>query len=104
VKFPIPFRRTGSMRLLRVSAVLTLGAIALMAWALVDPTPLPVMLAMTGGQVLGTTALALYVYVIVRDLRRDRSRAGRDSLTSIRPPAPRERHDSLSGLPPRIEP
>lgn len=80
MKLRFPFQRTRSTTLLRASAVMTLAAIALMAWALVDPTPLPVMLAMTGGQALGTTALALYVFVIVRDLRRDRSRARRDSL------------------------
>jgi hypothetical protein len=72
MRLRVPFKRTPSMRLLQASAVLTLLAIALMAWALVQPTPLPVMLAMTGGQVLGTAALVMYVFVIVRDLRRAR--------------------------------
>ncbi len=89
----IPFARTRSTRLLQFSAVLTLGALALMVWALVEPTPLPVMLAMTAGQALGTLALAMYVFVIVRDLRRDRSRNRRDSLSPIPlvlPPKPEE--------------
>jgi hypothetical protein len=81
----IPFARTRSTRLLQFSAALTLAALALMVWALVQPTPLPVMLAMTGGEALGSAALAMFVFVIVRDLRRDRSR---------------QRHDSLSGMPP----
>lgn len=56
--------------LLRISAVLTLLALALMVWSMLVPTPLPVMLAMTAGQVLGTAAFGLYLFVIVRDLRR----------------------------------
>ena len=62
------------MTLLRISAVLTLLGLALMAWSLVEPTPLPVMLAMTAGQALGTTAFGLYIFVVVRELRRERQR------------------------------
>jgi hypothetical protein len=57
---------------LRVSAVLTLIGLVLMVWSIFVPTPLPVMLAMTVGQVLGTTAFALYIYIVVRQLRRER--------------------------------
>jgi len=92
----MPFGRTRSTRLLQISAVLTLVALALMAWALIDPTVLPVMLSMTAGQALGTTALALYIFVIVRDLRRDRSaRAARTSLSPL---------DSLAGIPRVVPP
>jgi hypothetical protein len=66
-----------------VSGVLTLVALALMAWSMLVPTPLPVMLAMTLGQALGTTAFALYIFVVIRDIRRDR-RARRDSLQDMR--------------------
>ncbi len=59
-----------SQRLLRASAILTLIALALMVWSIVAPTPLPVMVAMTLGQGLGTIAFATYVFVVVRDLRR----------------------------------
>jgi purine-cytosine permease-like protein len=58
--------------LLRWSAALTLIALALMVWSMIQPTPLPVMLAMTAGQGLGTLALAMYVFVVVQDLRRAR--------------------------------
>ncbi|MBS1123917.1 MAG: hypothetical protein H6Q90_6145, partial [Deltaproteobacteria bacterium] len=37
-------------RLLRFSALLTLVALALMVWSMFDPTPLPVMIAMTVAQ------------------------------------------------------
>jgi uncharacterized membrane protein YbhN (UPF0104 family) len=58
------------MRLLQISAVVTLLALALMVWSMLQPTPLPVMLAMTVGQGLGTLALGAYLYVVIRDLRR----------------------------------
>lgn len=56
-------------RLLVVSAILTLIALALMVWSMLDPNPLPVMIAMTVGQGLGTLAFGLYLYVIIQDLR-----------------------------------
>jgi len=71
-------RRLGAIdlgKLLRVSAALTLVALALMVWSMVQPTPLPVMLAMSVGQGLGTLAFALYGYVVIADLRRARRRA-----------------------------
>jgi hypothetical protein len=55
---------------LRISGVLTLVGLALMLWSMVEPTPLPVMLAMTVGQGIGSLAFALYLFVVVRDLRR----------------------------------
>jgi hypothetical protein len=58
-----------STLLLRISAVLTLIALANMVWSMLVPTPLPVMLAMTVGQGLGTLAFALYLFVVVKDLR-----------------------------------
>jgi hypothetical protein len=57
---------------LRISAVLTLLALALMVWSMLVPTPLPVMLAMTVGQAFGTTAFGLYVVIVVRQLQRER--------------------------------
>ncbi len=63
----IPFAR-----LLQTSAVLTIIALGLMVWSMLQPTPLPVMLAMSVGQLLGTIAFALYGIVLVRDLRQGR--------------------------------
>jgi len=57
--------------LLRASAVLTLVALALMVWSVVQPTPLPTILAMSLGQLLGTAAFATYLLAIVIDVRRD---------------------------------
>jgi hypothetical protein len=66
-------------RLLQVSAVLTLVALGLMVWSMFAPTPLPVMLAMTVGQAIGTMALGIYLYVVIVDLRRG-MRAKRDAI------------------------
>ena len=59
---------------LRVSAVLTLIGLGLMVWSMLVPTPLPVMLAMSVGQLVGTTAFAIYIVIVVRQLRRERRR------------------------------
>ena len=59
-------------KLLRASAVLTLLALALMVWSVLQPTPLPVMLAMSVGQALGTGAFAMFGLAILIDLRRSR--------------------------------
>ncbi|HEY5923825.1 MAG TPA: hypothetical protein VIV11_19220 [Kofleriaceae bacterium] len=67
---------------LRISAVLTLIALALMVWSVIVPTPLPVMLAMTVGQGIGTAAFAIFGWVVFKDLTRKR-RERRDSLQNI---------------------
>ena len=59
-------------RLLRISAVLTLLDLALMVWAVLVPTPMPVMLAMSLGQLLGTGSFAMFGLAVLIDLRRSR--------------------------------
>jgi peptidoglycan/LPS O-acetylase OafA/YrhL len=59
------------MTALRVSALLTLIGLGFMVWSMIEPTPLPVMLAMSVGQALGTLAFGIYLYVVVHALRRD---------------------------------
>jgi hypothetical protein len=66
-------------RLLRISAVLSLVALALMVWSVLVPTPMPVMLAMSLGQLLGTSSFAMFGLAVLVDLRRSR-RIRRDSL------------------------
>lgn len=61
--------------LLYVSAILTLIALALMVWSVLQPTPLPVMLSMSVGQGIGTLAFGLYGWVVLVDLRRLRRNA-----------------------------
>jgi hypothetical protein len=61
-----------STRLLRVACLLTLVALALMVWSLLEPTPMPVIVAMSIGQALGTLSLLAYLAVVIADLRRRR--------------------------------
>ena len=74
--------RIKTTTLLRISAVFTLLGLAMMVWSMVQPTPLPVMLAMSVGQMLGTGAFVLYLVVIVIDLRTGR-RMRRESRQNL---------------------
>lgn len=69
-------------RSVQLSAVLTILALALMVWSILQPTWIPVILAMSLGQALGTVAFALYGIAIWRDLRQAR-RARRDSKSEL---------------------
>jgi hypothetical protein len=57
-------------RILASACIAGLGALVLMAWSLFDPRPVPVIAAMSVGQVLGTLSFAAFLYVAVMDLRR----------------------------------
>lgn len=56
-------------RVLRASAVLTVAGLAFMLWSLVKPTAMPVVLAMSLGQLLGTLAFAMFGWVVFSELR-----------------------------------
>jgi hypothetical protein len=71
-------------RLLVSACVLTLAALGLMSWSLFDPRPIPVITAMSLGQLLGTLSLALFLYVVWLDLRPRLIRAW--ERISMRPP------------------
>lgn len=71
--------------LLRISALLTILGLVFMVWSLLQPTPLPVILAMSVGQLIGSAAFALYGYVILADVRRQRARKQRESRESLEP-------------------
>jgi hypothetical protein len=85
-------RLPSTTALLQISAGLTLVALGLMVWSMVVPTPLPVMLAMTVGQGIGTLAFGIYGFVVIRDIRRS-MRAKRASI----PPPVGNRSPSLRG-------
>jgi len=73
-------------RTLRVACLLALLALALMVWSLLEPTPMPVLVAMSIGQVLGTISLLLFGAVVVTDMRR--AHLEREPGTSIPPKVP----------------
>jgi hypothetical protein len=56
-------------KLVFISGVATLAALALMGASIVSPKPLLLVLAMSIGQGIGTLSLALYLLAIVLDLQ-----------------------------------
>jgi len=86
-------------RILVVAAVLTLIGLALMVWSMAEPTPMPVILAMSVGQGLGILAFLLFgVVVLVDQLHKQRETGARDverSSSVAREPA---------GAPPPVAP
>lgn len=62
---------TRAMRLLRAASVLAIIALGMMMWSLVDPTPAPVLLALSVGQVLGTLSFVTFLAVVGWDLYRE---------------------------------
>jgi hypothetical protein len=54
---------------LRIACVVALVALGLVVWSVVDPRPIPVVMAMSLGQVLGTLSFAAYGVVVLADLR-----------------------------------
>lgn len=66
-------------RALALASFNGLAALGLMAYSLFDPSPLPVVAAMSIGQVLGTASLGTFAYVVIADLRaRTRGAAKRE--------------------------
>jgi hypothetical protein len=61
---------------LRAACVLGLAALALMVWSLFDPRPIPVVVAMSVGQLLGTLSLGAFLFVVFLDLRRANAKKG----------------------------
>ena len=53
-----------------LSCLAALLALALIVWSLLDPRPIPVIVAMSVAQGLGTASLLGYLLVVVLDLRR----------------------------------
>ncbi len=79
-------------RRVRRACYLALAALALIIWSLVQPAPLPVIGAMSVGQLFGTLSLLFFLYAIVADLRpallRVRARAEMTPLPSVPPRVP----------------
>jgi len=73
-------------RVLQAACVFALIAIGLMTWSILDPRPVPVMVAMSLGQVVGTLALATFGLVIWADLRRGQRALEQIPPSSRRPP------------------
>ena len=57
-------------RILTYACILGLIGLALMCWSLFDQGWIPVMMAMTVGQGIGTLSFALFILVVIIDLQR----------------------------------
>lgn len=73
-----------AVQILRVASVLAIMALALMLWSLVDPTPAPVLIALSVGQAVGTVSFLAYLVVVVWDVRRARAKARESGTPSSR--------------------
>ena len=56
--------------LARGAGFVTLLALAIMAWSILVPKPLPIVLAMSLGHVVGVAGFALYCLAVVLDAKR----------------------------------
>jgi purine-cytosine permease-like protein len=74
-------RRTRGI--LVAAAFMTLVGLALMVWSMAQPTPMPVILAMSVGQGLGILAFLLFgIVVLVDQLRKQREAGAHEVATS----------------------
>jgi hypothetical protein len=85
----------------RMSCYLALAALGLIIWSLVQPAPLPVVGAMSVGQLLGTLSLVFFLYAIVADLRpalaRLRERAAETAVAGEPVPEPETKDEPKAG-------
>ncbi len=63
-------KRRSFSRVLQAACILALIGLSLMVWSVLQPTPLPVMVAMSLGQLFGTLSLCAFLVVVVADMRR----------------------------------
>ena len=52
--------------MITVACWLGLAALSLMVWSVLDPRPVPVFLAMSVGQAIGTASLAMFLFGLLR--------------------------------------
>ena len=67
-------------RRMRVACWLALVALVLIVWSLVHPAPLPVVFAMSVGQVIGTASFAFFLFAIIADIGPGLRDLGRTAL------------------------
>jgi hypothetical protein len=63
-------------RMLTAACWFALFAVALMIWSLFDPRPIPVIVAMSIGQGVGTLSLLVFAYLVLTEWRAETARQG----------------------------
>jgi hypothetical protein len=66
------FRARGVVNLTRAACWIALAGLAMVAFSILFPRPLPVILAMSVGHVIGVCAFACYLIAVVLDISRTR--------------------------------
>lgn len=56
-------------RAMTLSCSFALLALGLIVWSLLDPRPIPVIVAMSVGQAIGTFSFAAFLFVVLTDIR-----------------------------------
>jgi hypothetical protein len=59
--------KRGVPELVRLACVLALVALGLVCWSVLQPRPVPVILAMSAGHVVGGSAFACYLLAVILD-------------------------------------
>jgi hypothetical protein len=78
---------TRTDKALRVASVLALIALALIAWSIVSPTPLPVLVGLSLGQAIGTASFLIYLVIVARELGLKRALTKPPAGTDDAPPS-----------------
>jgi polyferredoxin len=84
---PVKAVKTKIERRVFWACIWSLVALALIVWALVHPKPLPVIVAMSVGQIIGTISLLLFLGSIALDLRSRYKITQRGQKTPTPPPS-----------------
>ena len=73
--------------LVRAACVLALIALGLMCWSVLEPRPVPVVLAMSAGHVVGASAFACYLLAVILDAVRRPPPTDKEPVrSSVAPP------------------
>ena len=62
--------------LVRIACALAMLGLAAMVWSVIDPRPIPVFLAMSAGQAIGTLSLLIFLFVLVLGATRTKGEGG----------------------------
>jgi hypothetical protein len=76
-------------RALRWASLFGIASLVLMIWGVIDPNPIALVIAMSAGQALGTLAFAVFLLVVINDLRNARVFSRDASRPSSAPPPER---------------
>lgn len=78
----------GAYRLLQTAALFALCALVLILWPFFDKRPIVLIFGLSVGQAIGTTALLVFLSVVLTDLRRKNVLGHPSKIDSLKPKSP----------------